>query len=403
MSSRSLGRLVFASLLALVCVTGCDECRDDEGDRQRADTGQSEDLETHAFDPPEPRDLTDLEAIEERDVDLSRAERFDECETIFEPEGTPEEHLPVARRELAITLVGCGAEAVRRHDEDWLIAYPSSTGDSEVDLRLVRYDKEGRLVWHHLLDRSDHAEDFRAQFDASYIAPLPPDMVCYGTRWIDETSTACLESKTGDPRWEGAIDAWLGIDFRGVDRNLVGATREGITRRYPFSGTEMRFKFFDETGGRAGFYAADSSRLFYVPSDGDDFAMTAYDLESFDPVWRLDLPDRPAPNFEHAFDAFGRVLLIIDETLYAVDSESAEVAWAADIGADDAPLVAVGDRLYLMLRREEDPNVLVALDPEDGRPAWRTELPNGILEVHALDETLLVKSVRAVREVRNLE
>lgn len=399
----------FILAIGLIIWTGCDDKKPKATELE--DDGPK--VTTHKWSAPKPVDLTDPSGHPEKDIELSDPRKFPDCHLLFEPGGEPAASFPLNDAEQRpLELAGCEPEAYEVLDDGTrLVAYATPPDGPGWDMRLVSYAPSGELNWHYRLDRSENAKNFTANFRGSFIAPILPRLVCAGTLWSGGTETACVDADTGKPKWDGIMKFWAGVAPQPAQNALNTATLSGITRRYPFSGVEMRFRPFDHRGGRAAYYSSDAERLFFVPAQSDaqsgakssKIAMTAFDLASFEPVWRLELDARPRATWEHAFGELGIVLFKVDASIYAADAETGELLWAAKIGDDEPPVVAHAGKLYLLLRRKAAPNLLYALDPKSGGVDWYSETPTGTLELHEYENTLILRSVRAVRKVSGLE
>ncbi|MFW6057447.1 MAG: PLuB system PQQ-binding repeat protein [Persicimonas sp.] len=385
---------------------GCDDSqRDDDQKNSQEQTESAPDVNQVSWDPPSPVDLTEPAEFPTRRLELDEAQKFPDCHRLFEPDGQPKAQFPLDDEALRpLQLAGCAPEAYRVLDDGArVVGYAVPAAEKGWHLRVVYYEADGQLRWHGLLDRSANAEHFSANFSGSFITPLLPRLICAGTMWQGGTQAACFEADDGERTWSGMMKFWSGIAPQGVENSLNAATIKGLTRRYPYSGVEMRFKEFEGRGGRAGFYATDGKQLFFGPAKDGPRAMTAYALDSFQPIWRLNLPSRPQASWAHAFAEPGIVLFKLDETVYAADGESGEVLWAARVGSDEPPVKAVDDKVFVLLRRKVEPNLLYALDARSGSVEWQAEVPTGTLELHDYEDTLLLRSVRAVRKVDGLD
>lgn len=347
-------------------------------------------------------DLSALDASLRREITLAPAERFAPCHEIFEPAGAPTAPFPLtddARRPLA--LVGCEPEAYQVLDDATrLLAYAVPTGaPPAADLRLVAYAADGALKWHARLDRSENARNFRANFRESFIVALEERLVCFGTLWQGGTQMSCQNAQTGEAAWTGMMPFWAGVAPRGDQMSLVSADLNGLTRRYPYSGVEMRSRAFGNFGGRTSFYASSGAHVFFSSASAQSTALTAYRIDDFEPAWRLALPGHPTPHWQAVFDDLNLLLLKIDQTLFAVDTDAGQALWGVGVGDDEPPLVARGGRLYLLVRRDAEPNLLVELDPRSGKVQWAAETPLGTLKLRVVEDTLMLQSVRAVQQV----
>lgn len=376
-----------------------------EKSREAAEKEKTQKLETKSWEAPAAVDLLEPPEEKRRDLDLSEPEKYPACRNLVEPDGEPTERFLPEHENKAVTLVGCDPEAFVRRRGHRYLAYSLPHGNSEArDMRIVAYGPDGRLLWAHRMDRSQYTDNFNANYRSSFIAPLPPHLVCAGTLWEGGTQAVCLERKSGKPRWGGELDFWSGISLQGLKTSLHGADISGITRRYPYSGVEMQRVDFEHLGGHSALYVTDGRRLFFAPKEGKPKRLTAYDLEALEPVWRVELPSHPDPGYDDfAFAGHDIVVIKIEEKIYGLDSTDGTVRWALEVGDDRPRLAASEKRFYLLLRRSEAPTRLFALEPASGEVEWYGPVPTGTLHLTRVEGALLVRSIRAVQQVRNLE
>lgn len=321
---------------------------------------------------------------------------------MLEHDGRPLDPFPFAERnDRAERLASCGVEGIARLDDGALaLAWSTNAtrGSRVTDLRLAVWNANGSLRWFADLDRSREAANWVANFRHSFITPFG-DHLCAGTLWEGDTQVMCLEVKNGQATWKGSLPFWSGIDPQPGDNGLIVADLSAITQRYPFSGAEMRHQKLEGLGGRAGYYSSDGKRLYFAPSRVDAPPLIAYDLATFEEQWRTPLPAAPTSTLAEAFARFHRLLVQVDEQLFALDTESGAIAWAYDIGADVPTIAADDASIYVLARRADLPNRLVALDPATGKRRWSANMPSGTLRVDVVDGVLLVGSIRAVQRV----
>lgn len=390
---------VVACALVAASTIACDDNKSDASNGAQAQAEQDEppvvvfEADTHV-------DLLAPEG-DSRDLALDEPRKFPECHKVFEPDGQLVERFPATDpAQRALTLAGCDPEAYERIDGRTFIAYRVPRQKAGYHQRFVAFDADGKLKWDYLVDRAENASNFRANFRSGYIAALLPRMMCAGTLWEGGTRLTCLDAESGEAEFDGLLKFWAGLAPRPNKTSLVTATISGITRRYPYSGVEMRHKSLPDSGGRSAFYASDGERLLFVPADAKYPQMSAFGLDEFDKQWVTELPGKPKSHYdETAFPQHNVVLAKADDALLALDTETGEGLWTAEVGDDTPPAVADDKSLYLLVRRDTDDNLLYSLDPRTAEIRWWSQVPAGTLEMRMYDGRLFTRSVRAIQMV----
>lgn len=337
-----------------------------------------------------------------RRLESGEAQLFGPCREYFEENGRFVDW-PFDDDQSAPALFGCDPEASLLLDDGTrAIAYPKKMADHEraTNLQVLIFAPDGALKWHHLIDRSSQAPNFAANFRGSFLTAVEDSLICAGTLWQGSTQNACIRQDNGEVVFDGPLNFWAGLEPFGFDGSLFSTDIKGITRRYPFRGTEMRHRDLEGRGGRAAFYATDHERIFFVPAE-DTPHLSGWDLKEMRRIWRVELPDRPRVTFAPVSPEHRLLLLKIGERLYGFDTYSGTPRMALDVGPAHPPVAFSNDELFLLIRRGDEPPLLYALDPDDGSILWSALAPSGALQI-AYDQGLWTRSVRAVRPIRPL-
>lgn len=351
--------------------------------------------------PPKVIDLHEPDDLPMHTIEVGQPNIYPRCHELFEPEGEPGAW-PLDVDAAATTLFGCEPEATLTLSEPPLrfVAYalPRSHGSRATDLRLAAYNPSGELQWHKAIDRQHQGDNFTANFRGSYLTQVDGKFICAGTRWQGGTQALCTRQDGSEVIFDGIMNFWSGIDLVGAGPALVGADINGLTLRYPFTGVEMRHRAFGARGGRSAFYASSSTHVFFVPADGDPI-LSAWNLETLQIDWQLELPDNPQPNSGETFEELGLLIFKIDDTLYAIDTARGQQRLALNVGSDNPSLAATDTELIVLVRRSEAPPLLAALNPETGTATWAALGPRGSLDVGVDADRIFTRSVRALREI----
>lgn len=389
------------SLSVLLSAAACDSERSLPLE-SAPDQPEAIEIPLSAVEALEAVDLRQAHPATFRRLDSDEAQLFGSCRDLFEEEGRfldwpfDEDQTPAA-------LFGCDPEAALHLDDGTrAIAYATKMPGFEraTDLQVLIYNPDGTLQWHHKLDRSEEATNFAANFRGSFLTAVGDSLICTGTLWQGATQAACIRRDDGEVVFDGPLNFWAGLEPFGYDGSLFSTDIRGITRRYPFRGTEMRHRSLEGRGGRAAFYATDQERIFFVPAEDTPY-LSAWELNDMRQIWRVELPDRPRVSYSPVSPRHRLLLLKIDEQVYGFDTETGSPRMALTVGAAHPSVAFSQDTLFMLIRRDDEPPLLYALDPTDGSIHWSALAPAGTLQI-AFDQKLLTRSVRAVRTVRPL-
>ncbi len=393
---------VVIAVSVVVSTGGCD----DGGSERGVDTSTSQQKQTggesalEAWEAGEAVDLLEPDDEKRREIELAEPSKYPDCRELFEPEGEPLELFLPDREDPPMAVAGCRPEAYERREDRRFVAYSLRGDDAESgDMRVLSYEDDA-LAWSARIDRSAHADSFTANYRTSFLAPLLPRLVCAGTLWEGSTQVVCWKAETGERVWGGELDFWSGIPLQGRETSLHGADISGLTRRYPYSGVEMRRHDFEHRGGHGALYATDGTRLFFAPEVEGSARLTAYGFDAMRPEWRVELPGQPDVGYQRGMHPqLGLGLVKIDEALFAFDLSEGDLRWRAHVGANRPSTAASEQRLYLLVRRSEESNLLYALDPASSEVAWYAPVPTGTLEVDRVDGRLILRSVHAIQRL----
>lgn len=393
---------IIVSIVVLIAfATGCDD--DTEGDSQSADEPEAPLEISQEMAAVDDADITDLTAVDRQtlaDLTVGPSTMYDDCHELLLADQAPRA-LPDTDDSLAKTFFGCGVVDHRRFDDGRrVVAFeePMADSDHATDLRIVAYDPTGQPLWDHRLDRSHQRPNFLANHVSSYLSVVDDRLVCGGTRWTSNTQLACLRLETGNVVYEDHLDFYAGLDPFGYDGSLFSADRDGITRRYPFTGQEMRHRDFEASGGRSAFYATEYSHIFFVP-EGDEPILSAWDLETYEPIWKAALPATPRPRFYYAAADHDLLVFLVDQTLIGVDTATGAMRFAFAVGESRPKFAHSPDELFILIRSPDIIPAIHAVDPRTGAVRWSAEAPTGALSMATIDDQLVVRSVRTVRPV----
>ncbi|TXD38940.1 hypothetical protein FRC98_00635 [Lujinxingia vulgaris] len=394
-------RTLILSLSAALTLLACDAPTDTQPKSATSETSAEPRIPQITWAPPEPIDLQDPDALPMHATDVGQPTLYPRCHELFEPEGSPRAW-PLDHDEADATLFGCEPEASLTLNEPALrlVAYslPRPADSRATDLRLVAYDEAGELLWHQRIDRQHQGDNFTANFRGSFLTRVDQQFICAGTRWQGGTQALCARQDSGEVIFDGTMNFWSGIDLVGVGPALVGADINGLTLRYPFTGVEMRHRAFGQRGGRTAFYASSPTHVFFVPADGEP-VLSAWNLETLEVDWQLQLPGKPQSNSGQTFPALGLLIFKIDDTLYALNTADGAQKFALNVGVDNPSLATTDDALLVLLRRSDAPPLLTALNPREGVATWSALAPRGALDVGTDGSRIFTRSVRALREI----
>jgi outer membrane protein assembly factor BamB len=340
---------------------------------------------------------------------LAATEVFPSCHDIFEHEGAPHEIFPVEEEaRLGAMLFGCQVEGYKRaEDGSRLMAYalPQRVGEgTSLDMRLVRWDKDGKRLWSQSMDRSAHSATFQATFRGASVADLAPHLSCGATLWDTGVQALCVNREDGQVRWSGELHLWSGFAPVGVGKSLFVADHSGLRKLYPYTGEEQRFvRLAEPGGGKLALYIADAGALYFAPNREAPWRVVAYDMASGEPRWERLMAGGAHAGWGHASDVHKVVLVLSDAQIVALDAATGDALWSLDAGSDTPP-IAWGDELvYVLARRPESSNLVWALEPRTGVVRWVAPAPAGTLRLGWAAGQLHLGSVRSIQTVLAVE
>lgn len=353
------------------------------------------------IDVPKP-----IESTTTHELEIGESRLYDRCHEVLQLDGEPREDLDMDDGQLWQTLVGCGADGWVEGDGTRYVVYPTAPigpDTDQTDLRLVAWGPEGERKWSVVIERREQGKNFIANYRQSFVTVPGERHVCAGTLWEGGTTTACVNRETGKVDWSGRMSFWAGLPPVGLDDVLYVADISALTRRYPYSGVEMRGKKLDGAGGRAAFYASDGDALYFAPARADEPRLIKYSLTEMRPVWRRSLPQNPRTGFAMAVGEHNLVLALFEKDgLVAMDTETGDALWSLDVGVDRPSIAWNSSKLFVLNRVPNELNPLLAIEPRTGKVLSRAETPAGTLHIHASDERLLLRSVRAIRPILSM-
>ena len=406
---KSLRSMLFVALVSTLLLWGCE--RDDEMPAvepvEEAAVDEEPEFRHHDYTDIDDDKIVDLAYVDDErlvELEVGDAELFPSCREIFEENG---EVLPwpVEAQKEAVTIFGCNPDGfVELHDGSRGLAYevPIEGDERATNLRVTLYEPDGTPRWSHVMSRSGQRENFVANYRGSFLAPVDERLLCAGTRWNAGTQFFCARQESGSVVLDERVNFWAGVYPFGFDGAIFSADINGITKRYPYTGVEMRHRSFPERAGRAGYYATDQQRIFAVPSRGDT-VMTAWDLAALEEIWRADLGDIPRSGYGPASIRHRLLFFSVDGTLAGVDTHTGELRMAFSVSDDTPAVVFTDDTLYLLHRRLDDPPLLYAIDPDGGDIRWAAKAPAGTLNIDYADGAILARTVRTVRKIRPVD
>ena len=388
-------------------------CDDDPEPAPPADEEIQDDdaeLTTHDLDDLDALDIPIVDLFDEpgrsMELETDASEQFEACHHYFEPHDDVVEQWPFDDAATPRSLFGCQPEGViNLKDGHRAIAYevPLDEERRRSDLRIILFDDQGETAWHHLMERDDQAEQFAAEYRGTALTSVDDALICASTRWIEHTQILCARVDDGESTLDQAVDFWAGLDLFGHDGALISMDREGITRRYPFSGAEMRHRGVARPIGTAGYYASDERRVFVVPDEGSP-TLAAWDVATLSPLWEAELSEFPSRRRPFVDADTDRLILRTGDHLLNLRASTGEPRAIYRVGDVDPVIHATNDGLLLLLlRRDDDPPLLVAIDTDDDEVIWQAEAPLGTLDISSDNDEFLSRTVRTVRSFRPIK
>lgn len=345
-----------------------------------------------------------LEPALERELSFGVKAIAKACHQLFEPHERPLEQWPFDdKAQEATQLAACKPESsIALSDGGRAIAYalPAKAGSSAaLDLRLAVYDAKGQLQWSHRVGRAEQGNEFLSNFRDSFALELKPYLICTGTAWELNIQVHCLDRADGQVRWQGLLPFWSGIPTQAFGMSLYFADLSGLRRHYPYNGVEQRFRRLDGPGGRLGIYATDGQRLYFGPNRGGPYTLTAYDFKSMSPVWGVELGVEMDNTQSLSAPDEQTLILKHQRELWALDTQQPQLLWRLKVEEDRPQLARIGQTLFVLWRRADQPNILAAFNLRDASLQWWAKAPTGTLRISALQGQLVLNDIDSAQQL----
>ncbi len=394
---KKLG-LISMSILAIACQS--------QGPSSK-DAASKEDDTSIVITPlevPEPIDLLaqkDTE-IPSRVIQVSDAKIWQPCYQLFETGGEPRSTMKVDdEAKHAEMLWGCEVEAYARGEQgERYYAYGLKSEERlrASDQRIVAYDKEGALLWHHTIDRDSDAMNFASSRRSSFIVDFHPYLVCGGTRWDGSLEYICAKKQEGGAiAWQGKLSQWSGTNPIGHEKSLTFGDITTLKKIYPWEGVERTSAPLEGTGGYSALYATDGKMHVFSANRIPWKTLTGVDLSTMKPVWKRSFDETFDPLWAHGFARHDLTLVRQGELLIGLETSSGKALWSIKAGSEAPPIAASDAAIFMLVRRAKGPNLIYAIAPRTGKPLWYGAPPTGTLEIAYEGGTLLLKSIRSVQ------
>ena len=401
---RSMSRVILLALLVPTLLhISCDGANPGATPEAPSSTNLGEDGEPVSNPFPELKALKLVESSElERALEVGKSSIWPSCHVEMEERGEPVKKLELIGQpeRLGSFLIGCEMEAWARGERgEYYFAY-SLKGEDRLraaDQRISAYDDAGKLLWHYTIDRDSDPMNFASSRRSSFAVEMPPYLFCAGTRWDGSLEYLCVKKEDGEIAWQGKLPYWSGTNPIGHQKSLTFGDISTLKKIYPWEGVERQSETFDGTGGYSSVYVTDGRHYVFSPNRAPWKHITGYDLEGMRPIWKLDLDEAFDPLWAHAFARHDVTLLRQGEDIVALQTSTGKGLWRLTVGPDAPPVVSDDDKIYLLVRRAQGPNLIQAIAPQTGAQLWYTVPPTGTLDLFLYDGKLYLKSIRSVQ------
>ncbi|MEM1349432.1 MAG: PLuB system PQQ-binding repeat protein [Myxococcota bacterium] len=399
----------FAIAMILIPALGWSACEGAPPDASRAARAEAEDA------PPARATFPDTVSLEDPGDDIPRrALKLTEpwpappCHRIFERSGEPARSFPLEDdAEVARAVFGCQPGGFKRTEDRTFALYkaPERAGQRVPDLMLSVWTsgEDSKLLWSTRIAR-DRSEGALAGLTRdAHLVDLPPHLTCAGTRWDARVQIACFERDTGKEGWIGQLPIWSGLRPQAAAKSIVLADTSGIRHVYPWTGVERRFQRLERMGARSSLYASAPGRLYYAANRDVPYNLDAYRLDTLEKLWTRALPGPVRTDVMVDVPAASVMILGYHERVFAIDTTTGDIAWAVRTGEPSPPVAAAKDTVYVLVRRSEGANQLVALDGKTGAAKWAADTPGGTLRVGVHEGVLMLGSLYSVQRVLSVD
>lgn len=272
------------------------------------------------------------------------------------------------------------------HDGDVYCVSGGSTGYGGIDNKLHRFDPRGTERW-----RTDGVDQFlnRLAFgeDRAYLATSDDALGFDGQRLI------AVGLGDGDTRW--SVESGDAFDGRLLDGSLLVAPGGGraIENRDAATGERRWRREREPLGSESGAFAVHDDLLFVEGRDDEDGWFGAMAVADGSERWTYARGGGESfvPTGAAVTEA-GVVGTEYGGRVFSLDPADGTEQWTFDADGDTrrAPVVADGG-VYVRAYRNEDSDVIHALDSTTGEQRWRVTVPRVASSLRRTGEVLVVR------------
>jgi outer membrane protein assembly factor BamB len=273
------------------------------------------------------------------------------------------------------------------HDGDVYCVSGGSTGYWGIDNKLHRFDPDGTERW-----RTDGVDQFlnRLAFggDRAYLATNDDALGFDGQRLF------AVGLGDGETRW--SVESGDAFDGRLLDGTLLVAPGGGraIENRDAATGERRWRREREPLGTESGSFATLDDLLFVEGRDDGDGWFGAVEVADGSERWTYarDGGQSFVPTGAAVTDT-GVVGIEYGGRVFSLNSADGTEQWAFDADGEPrrAPVVADG-RVYVQAYRNEDSDVIHALDSTTGEQRWRVTVPGVASSLRKTGEVLVVRA-----------
>ena len=376
--------VITLSAFLLSCDAGCAG----ESDKPDRNSGEASAKATKVVKLP-PAQSVELSSLRHRQIETSKAFRQTDCHRLFSADG-----LESAADSVRLASARCHPEVYLSDSNRLYIGF--RPGPETSDLQLHAYtsldEKPRKPDWSATFSRPK-VDSFKATFSGTKAVIIEP-FLCLTSRFLQRTIAGCY--REGKNVWNAVWDFETYSGPHPVREAFVLTKRKGLSRRYPFTGEEIRFHGFAAIDRNSLIAARDKDVGIVRQQRANPPSPTldVYDLKNGRLRWQT-------PGMKGVRDLVGpsqhRFVVVFKNRLAGVGRRNQwHIEFPRDIADIDCRQTSC---IVLLTSTHKEPGHLVQLSAEEGSVSRVGSVRPGFVSLSRYGEDIFVESLKTTRSI----